>query len=216
MTGAASLPTRPRHSPDGPPARRVRTLARVRERCVRSLLCAAPSFDAASRAEIDNALAAHFCRRLRERAAPPRRLRRRGVPAGRGSMRRSPCGGRGSPTSGRRSPRVSAGRASSRCADCSTSARRALAPLPGGRWRKHAGRSARRTSSSWRRRRATRCRSRRPRHGSRLGFWNAGSTASRRSTRPRCGGRPASSSCCAPSRRRAAATLRRAGCASER
>ena len=41
MTGAASPPT-------------------LRERCVRTLLCAAPSFDAASRADIDGALAAHF------------------------------------------------------------------------------------------------------------------------------------------------------------
>ena len=32
----------------------------LRERCVRPLLCAAPSFNAESRAEIDNALAAHF------------------------------------------------------------------------------------------------------------------------------------------------------------
>ena len=32
----------------------------LRERCVRTLLCAAPSFDAASRSEIDAALAAHF------------------------------------------------------------------------------------------------------------------------------------------------------------
>ena len=41
MTGTATPPT-------------------LRERCVRTLLCAAPSFDAASRAEIDSALAAHF------------------------------------------------------------------------------------------------------------------------------------------------------------
>ena len=41
MTGTATPPT-------------------LRERCVRTLLCAAPSFDAASRADIDGALAAHF------------------------------------------------------------------------------------------------------------------------------------------------------------
>ena len=41
MTGTATPPT-------------------LRERCVRTLLCAAPSFDAASRSEIDAALAAHF------------------------------------------------------------------------------------------------------------------------------------------------------------
>ena len=66
-------------------ARSPNTLARALRA---TLLCAAPSFDAASRADIDCAGGA-LCRRPRERAAPPCR---RAAPAGR-LTRRSPCGG---------------------------------------------------------------------------------------------------------------------------
>ena len=184
----------------------------LRERCVRTLLCAAPSFDAASRAEIDNALAAHFA----DDCASA--LLHLDAFAGAACLpdaldaafavwwaRQSDIGP--SLTTGFGRPCIS--RALRRLLDVSEAAlRRCPAAVAWG----DAGRSAAHLEQlAEKARDEVPIASAKARQQAR--FWNAGSTASRKSTRPRCGGSATSSSCCARSRRRAAATLRRVGCA---